>query len=280
MKDILIDALVDSIKLLPFLFIAFLLIELFEHKLGKKTKKAITKTKKLGPVIGSVLGAIPQCGFSVVATNLYVTRIISLGTLVSIYLSTSDEMLPILLSHNAPLKDIFTILGFKVIIGMVVGFVIDLLIRKKDSTQFSICEKEHCECEESILKSSLIHTLKTIIFIFIVTLGLNILITYMSEEVLSKVFIKNSRFAPFLASLIGLIPNCASSIIITEFYLNNVITMGTCIAGLLTNSGIAILVLFKTNKNLKENIAILTLIYLIGAIFGVFINFLSNVKFS
>ena len=262
MKDILIDALVDSIKLLPFLFIAFLLIELFEHKLGKKTKKAITKTKKLGPVIGSVLGAIPQCGFSVVATNLYVTRIISLGTLVSIYLSTSDEMLPILLSHNAPLKDIFTILGFKVIIGMVVGFVIDLLIRKKDSTQFSICEKEHCECEESILKSSLIHTLKTIIFIFI------------SEEVLSKVFIKNSRFAPFLASLIGLIPNCASSIIITEFYLNNVITMGTCIAGLLTNSGIAILVLFKTNKNLKENIAILTLIYLIGAIFGVFINFL------
>lgn len=274
MKDILIDALVDSIKLLPFLFIAFLLIELFEHKLGKKTKKAITKTKKLGPVIGSVLGAIPQCGFSVVATNLYVTRIISLGTLVSIYLSTSDEMLPILLSHNAPLKDILTILGFKIIIGMIVGFVIDLLIRKKDNTQFLICEKEHCECEESILKSSLIHTLKTIIFIFIVTLGLNMLITYISEEVLAKVFIKNSHFAPFLASLVGLIPNCASSIIITEFYLNNVITMGTCIAGLLTNSGIAILVLFKTNKNLKENIAILTLIYLIGAIFGVFINFL------
>lgn len=272
MKDTLIDTIIDSIKLLPFLFVAFYIIELFEHKFAKKTESAITNSKKFGPIVGSFLGVIPQCGFSVVATNLYVTRILSLGTLISIYLSTSDEMLPILISHNAPLKDILTILGIKVLVGTVMGFIIDLVIRKKEPQKFSICESDKCDCEESLIKSSLIHTVKTFIFIFIITLVLNILMSYLSEEVLTKIFMKNSIFAPFLSCLIGLIPNCAPSVLITELYLGGVIKMGTCIAGLLTNSGLALIVLFKTNNNIKENIGILALIYLIGTISGVIIN--------
>lgn len=272
MKDILIDTIFDSIKLLPFLFVAFYIIELFEHKFAKKTEAAITNSKKFGPIVGSFLGVIPQCGFSVVATNLYVTRILSLGTLISIYLSTSDEMLPILISHNAPLKDILTILGIKVLIGTTMGFIIDLVVRKKESQKFSICESDKCDCKDSLIKSSLIHTVKTFVFIFIITLVLNILMSYLSEEVLTKIFMKNSIFAPFLSCLIGLIPNCAPSVLITELYLSGVIKMGTCIAGLLTNSGLALIVLFKTNNDIKENTGILALVYLIGSISGVIIN--------
>lgn len=275
MKDIFIDTCLDSLKLIPFLFVAFLIIELFEHKLAKKTKESIIKTKKFGPIVGALLGAIPQCGFASVATNLYVTRIISLGTLISIYLSTSDEMLPILLSHNTPIKDILVILGIKVAIGMLMGVIIDFLIRKQEKGEFSICDDDKCDCKDSIIKSSIIHTLKTIIFIFLVTLLLNILMSYISEDVLSNIFMKKSLFAPIFASLIGLIPNCASSVVITEFYLNGIITMGTCIAGLLTNAGLALIVLFKTNKNIKENIGILSIIYLIGVISGIIINLLT-----
>lgn len=274
MKDILIDTCLDSLKLIPFLFIAFLIIELFEHKLAKKTKASIIKTKKFGPIVGALLGAIPQCGFASVATNLYVTRIISLGTLISIYLSTSDEMLPILLSHNTPIKDILVILGIKVAIGIIMGVIIDFIIRKQEKGEFSICEDDKCDCKDSIIKSSIIHTLKTIIFIFLITFLLNILMSYISEDVLSNIFMKKSLFAPIFASLIGLIPNCASSVVITEFYLNGIITMGTCIAGLLTNAGLALIVLFKTNKNIKENIGILSIIYLIGVISGIIINLL------
>ncbi len=275
MKDIFIDTCLDSLKLIPFLFVAFLIIELFEHKLAKKTKESIIKTKKFGPIVGALLGAIPQCGFASVATNLYVTRIISLGTLISIYLSTSDEMLPILLSHNTPIKDILVILGIKVAIGMLMGVIIDFLIRKQEKGEFSICDDDKCDCKDSIIKSSIIHTLKTIIFIFLVTLLLDILMSYISEDVLSNIFMKKSLFAPIFASLIGLIPNCASSVVITEFYLNGIITMGTCIAGLLTNAGLALIVLFKTNKNIKENIGILSIIYLIGVISGIIINLLT-----
>ncbi len=275
MKEILLDTLFDTIKLVPFLFVAFLVIEAFEHKFRNRTKKAIAKSQRFGPIIGSFLGAIPQCGFATIATNLYVTRIITLGTLISIYLSTSDEMLPIMFSKNVELKTIFIILGTKVIIGMFYGFIIDLVIRKKppqDYKHFDICDEEHCACQESILKSSLIHTLKTILFIALVTLALNILFSYASDEIISKIFMSNSVLAPMISSLIGLVPNCASSVIITEIYLNGVISFGTLIAGILTNAGLSLIILFKANKNIKENMSIIILLYIIGAITGIFIN--------
>ena len=269
----------DSIKLLPFLFIAFLIIELIEHKLSNKSKKVISKSGKYGPILGSLLGLIPQCGFSVVATNLYITRIISLGTLISIYLSTSDEMLIILLTKNASIKTILPLLLVKFSIGMISGFIIDFILRNKKKKQetYSICEDEHCGCEheENLFKSSLIHTIKTFIFIFLATFLITYIFELFGEEYLSKLLLKDTIISPFITSLIGLIPNCASSVILTELYLSESINFASIISGLLTGSGVAILVLFKSNKNLKENLTILSLIYGIGVISGIIITLIS-----
>ena len=277
MKDIVLDTLLDALKILPFLFLAFLLIEFVEHKLNNKTQKIISKSDKFGPIIGSVLGLIPQCGFSVMATNLYVTRIVSLGTLISIYLSTSDEMIPILMSKGASLKKIAVILTIKLIVGMISGFVIDFILRKQKNKKinYEICDSEHCHCEKSILKSSIVHTLKILLFIVVFSFVLNIIFEYVGNEFLTKLFMKNSIFGPIISSLIGLIPNCGSSIMISELYLEGVISFGATIAGLLTGSGVAILVLFKSNKNLKENMMILALIYGIGVITGILIEMLN-----
>ena len=269
---ILKHTLLDTINLLPFLLIAFFIIELIEHKFSKKTQKLISKSGNFGPIIGSLLGLFPQCGFSVIATNLYITRIISLGTLISIYLSTSDEMLPILLSEKAPLNIIISILIIKFVVGFTAGCIIDLLISKKKNIKeevSKICESEHCDCEHGIIKSTIIHTLKTIIFIYIATFIVNVLFHYVGEQYISKLFMKNSLIAPFITSLIGLIPNCAASITLTELFLKGAISFGAMISGLLTGSGVSILVLFKSNKNLKENLKILLTIYLIGVAIGI-----------
>ncbi len=280
MLDIVIDTLIDSIKLFPFLLLAFMIIELIEHKLNKKSKEIISKSEKFGPLIGSILGAFPQCGFSVVATNLYITRIISLGTLIAIYLSTSDEMLPILISKKANISIIISIIVIKILIGIISGFIIDLLIKKKDiynnKNNYEICSDEHCHCDRSILTSAIVHTVKTLFFLMIITFILNVMLHNISSNNLSKIFMKNNIFAPLLASLIGLVPNCASSIMITELYLNNAISFSSTIAGLLTGSGVALLVLFKANKNLKENLKILGMLYFIGSFSGILLQILEN----
>lgn len=275
MKDIIIDTLVDALKILPFLFITFLLLELLEHKLNNKTKNVISKSGKVGPIIGSLLGIIPQCGFSVVATNLYITRVISLGTLFSIYLSTSDEMLPVMLSQNVSFKTILVVLLIKVITGMLFGFVIDLVIRKnnKNKYDYHICEEEHCHCDHGIVKSSLKHTFNIIVFIIGVSFVLNVVFLYCGNDLISKIFMKDTLFGPFLGSLVGLIPNCGASVILTEMFLKRAINLGTCMAGLLTGSGVALLVLFKSNKNIKENLCICLTLYLIGVLVGIFIEF-------
>ena len=189
--DILKDTLLDTIKLIPFLFVAFLIIELIEHKMSDKNEKILKKAGRFGPVLGGVLGAIPQCGFSVLASNLYVTRIISLGTLISIYLSTSDEMLPILLSNGTAISKVIIILLIKVIIGIICGLLIDLFIRKNEHEDYHICEDEKCECEESIIKSSIIHTSKTLTFIFLVTLILNTLFSFVNQEFIGSILLNN-----------------------------------------------------------------------------------------
>lgn len=270
MLDILIDTILDSIKLIPFLFIAFLIIELLEHKI--KGKKIISKSK-LGPLIGSLLGAIPQCGFGATITNLYVTRVVTLGTLISVYLSTSDEMIPIMLSHEIEGNKIIQIILIKIVIGFIIGFIIDFALRKKEKLEIKeLCEKENCHCEKGILISSLKHTFNIIIFIFIITFLLNFAFEYLGESNVQRIFLKDSILSPFISSLVGLIPNCGSSVVITELYLNNTITFGSCMAGLLTGSGVAILILFKTNKNINENIKIASIIYFVGVISGIIID--------
>ena len=276
--DVVLDTLLDGLKLLPFLFLAYLIMEYLEHKTSGKTTKIIKKSGKLGPLFGSILGIFPQCGFSVLATNFYITRIISLGTLISIYLSTSDEMLPILLSHKTNILSILLIILIKIFMGMLSGFIIDYIIRKnkKEETNYNLCSDDNCECEKhGPFISALIHTLKTLLFIIIISFILNIIMEYKGSEYLEQLFLKDSLFSPFISSIVGLIPNCGASVLITELYINQAISFGSLIAGLLTGSGVAILVLFKNNKNLKENFKILLIIYLIGSISGLLINLIN-----
>lgn len=274
MLEVIQDTLLDTIKLLPFLFVAFLIIEFIEHKLSNKQENIISKSGKLGPIVGALLGAVPQCGFSVLATNLYVTRIISLGSLISIYLSTSDELIPLMISHNAPLTKILSIVSIKVVIGIISGLLIDLFIRKTTKSDFVLCEDEDCDCDHSIIKSSLIHTLKIAFFILIITFLINILFHFVDLSFLESALKNNKILTPFIASLIGLIPNCASSVMISELYLNNLISLGTTLSGLLTGSGVAIMVLVRKNKNISENLFIIGLIYIIGVIWGLLFNFI------
>lgn len=278
MLDILKDTVIDSIKLLPFLFIAYLIMEYIEHKISEKSKEKIKKSGKFGPAIGSLFGIFPQCGFSVVATNLYAARIITLGTLIAVYLSTSDEMLPILISKAVPINIIIGILVVKFVIGMIYGFLIDLFLRtfKKGKMQeekiVDLCEEEHCHCENGIVKSALKHTINVFIYIFILTLIINIIVGFVGEDTLKNFMTQTSIFEPIIASLIGLIPNCASSVIITELYLSGIISFGSLIAGLLVGAGAGLLMLFRINKNVKENIKIVTLLFFLGAITGIIIN--------
>lgn len=278
MLDVIVDTLLDGIKLIPFLFIAFLILELLEHKLSGKNKKIIEKSGKFGPIIGSMLGAFPQCGFSVAATNFYATRIITLGTLISIYLSTSDEMLPLLISEGVDIKLIIKVLGIKILIGMINGFIIDLIFRKKEKNHIhDFCEEEHCNCKNGVLISTIKHTLNITLFIIIISFILNTIIYYVGEDTLGNLIFRKKVLGPILSSLIGLIPNCASSVVITQLYLENVISFGAMMSGLLTGSGVAILVLFKVNKNLKENLKILGLVYIIGVISGIIIELINIV---
>lgn len=280
MKEIFLEAILDSLKILPFLFIAFLLMEFFEHKISNKTKKTIEKSGKFGPIIGGILGAFPQCGFSVAATNLYAGKLITIGTLIAIYLSTSDEMLPIFLSENVELSLIFKILGIKVLIAIIFGFIIDIVWKnKKDKHNYihEICEEEHCGCEKNIFISTAKHTLHIILFIFIANVILNGIIHFIGPDAISNMLMKNTFFEPLFTSLLGLIPNCASSVIITELYLSSSISFGAMLSGLLTGSGVALVVLFKVNKNIKENIKILCTIYFAGVLVGILFNILKIV---
>ena len=275
MVEVINETLLDTVKLLPFLFVAFLILEYLEHKITKKNIKVIKKSGKFGPILGSILGAFPQCGFSVLATNLYAARVITLGTLISIYLSTSDEMIPLMIAQNIEISVIIKILLIKIIIGFISGTIIDLIITKKEKIKLKeFCEEEHCHCEQGIIKSSIKHTINITIFILIASFILNTAIFYIGEDNLSNLFIKNDILGPMISSLIGLIPNCASSVIITELYLSNIINFGSMLAGLLTGSGVAIMILFRVNKDIKENLKIIFTIYSIGVISGIILNFI------
>ncbi len=273
MLDVVLDCLIDSLKLLPYLFITFLILELFEHKLSNKTKKVLTKNKKVGPLFGALLGGLPQCGFSAMASSLFSSRVITLGTLIAVFLSTSDEMLPIMLSERADITLILKVIGFKVVVGMFFGFIIDFLYKNKEKDKkdhiHDMCSKEHCDCEHGgIFKSTIIHTAKTGLFILIANLILGFAIYFIGEETLENILKNKNIFSHLIASLIGLIPNCAPSVIITHLYLSKLITVGTLMSGLLTGSGVGILMLFKSNNNKKENLMIMGTIIIIGVSVG------------
>lgn len=273
--------LIDNIKLLPFLFITYLVMEYIEHKTGEKAEAVIKKAGRFGPIPGGLLGMIPQCGFSAAASNLYAGRIITLGTLFAIFLSTSDEMLPILISEQAPVSMILKILLSKAIIGMVAGFLLDLIVRREHAGEKEelriehMCDHEHCHCEEgNIFKSAISHTLQIFLFILVISFAINLIIEFMGEEVLASFLSGKPVIGPVLAGIVGLIPNCAASVVITQLYLEGVLGAGAMMAGLLTGSGVGLLVLFRANDNLKENLKITLILYGIGVVAGIILEFM------
>lgn len=279
---VLEHTIIDNLKLLPILFLTYLVMEYIEHRTEEKTRETIAKAGRFGPVPGALLGMLPQCGFSAAASNLYAGRIITLGTLFAIFLSTSDEMLPILLSEQVPVLTVAKILGTKALIGILAGFVIDLVIRKKKPAEDAhlriehMCDHEHCNCNEgNIFVSAFKHTLQIFFFILIISLVINLGIEWIGEDVLASFMTGQPILGPIFAGVIGLIPNCASSVVITQLYLEGVIHAGAMMSGLLAGSGVGLLILFRANDDLKENLKITFLLYAIGVVAGILMEVLT-----
>lgn len=276
MLHILIHALehsvLDALKLLPFLFLTYLLMEMIEHTAGDRVTRMISRSGKVGPLVGGILGAVPQCGFSASGAGLYSGRVITVGTLFAIFLSTSDEMIPVMISNRVALPTLFTVLGAKIVIGVAAGFVIDLIFHRDDVKIVDICENEGCHCENGVLRSALHHTISVFIFVFAVGFLLETVIGAVGEDVIAGVMSDMPVVSNIIAGTVGLIPNCAASVVITELYLEGVISAGAMMSGLLTGAGIGTLVLFRTNKNMKQNLLILISLWLIGIAVGLVLD--------
>lgn len=282
---VLEDSLLDTLYIIPFLFITYLAMEWLEHKTGGKAEAAIQRAGAAGPFIGAVVGMVPQCGFSAAAATLWAGRVITLGTLFAVFLSTSDEMLPIFIAEQVPLEVILKIIGAKIIIGMIMGFLVDagLRIARRIDMPLHIhdlCEQEHCHChdgEGGILKSAVKHTLQVTLFIFIITIVLNGMLAIVGEDVLADFLSANPALSVFGSALVGLVPNCAASIVIAQLYVQGVLGSGAMLAGLLVSAGVGLLVLVRTNRHPKENIAIIVGLYAMGVIWGLIANALGIV---
>ena len=273
-----IHTIEDNIKLLPFLFLTYLLMEALEHTTGGKVQSRIKNAGKVGPLWGGLLGILPQCGISAAASSLYAGRVITVGTLLAVFLSTSDEMLPIFISASVPASTVIKILVTKAVIAILSGFIAEFVYvslfkkKEKDMDIHVVCEEEHCSCEDGVLKSAIRHTLKIFFYILIITFILTLIIEVIGEDKLAVVFQNIPVAGEMIAALVGLIPNCASSVVITELYLSGVIGAGAMMSGLLVNAGVGLLVLYRLNRNWKQNAGIVAALYGFGVFWGVVIE--------
>lgn len=271
MLDTILDSLVDTGKILPILFLTYLLMEYLEHHAGGKAARLLQRARGAGPFFGALLGLVPQCGFSGAAASFYAGGAITAGTLLAVFLATSDEMLPILISALVPGKTVLTILGVKLVCGVLVGFLVDFFLRLRHVGRHreihEFCEREHCSCDGGILRSALRHTVKIILLIFAVTVLLNLVFLYLPKERIAAVW-SVPVLGELLAAIVGLLPNCAASVMITDLYLSGVMGPGPMLAGLLVNAGVGLLVLFRVNRNRRENLAIGGTLLLSGVILG------------
>ncbi|MGM9632048.1 MAG: putative manganese transporter [Eubacteriales bacterium] len=278
--ELILDTLLDTVKLLPFLFLTYLLMEYLEHRAGNSAQKVLKRSGQFGAVIGSAIGVVPQCGFSSAAASLYSAGVISLGTLMAVFLSTSDEMVPIFISRGGNLGVMLKILAVKFVIALVIGLAIDLvlkLIYKKKGIEpkaniEALCERDRCHCHNNMLKSALVHTGKISLFILIFSFILNFIVVFIGEKNIALLVLDKPVIANVLAGVVGLIPNCASSVIISELFINGVISSGALLSGLLANTGIATAVLFRTNRPKKQSLLIIALLFVISVIVGIVID--------
>lgn len=283
--DVLVDATKDTLYLIPFLFVTYLVMEWLEHKTGDKAEAAIQRAGAAGPFIGALVGVVPQCGFSAAAATLWAGRVITLGTLFAVFLSTSDEMLPIFIAEQVPLDVILKILGAKIIIGMVMGFVVDAALRvarRIDSPLHihDLCEHDHCHChdgEGGILKSAVKHTLQVTVFVFVITLVLNAVLAVVGEEALGEFLTANPALSVLGSALVGLVPNCAASVVIAQLYVDGILGSGAMLAGLLVSAGVGLLVLFRANRHPGQNVLVVVVLYATGVTWGFIANALGIV---
>ncbi len=278
---------IESLMMLPFLAIAFFILEYIEAKIEEKSSHIIEKAGKAGPFAGALLGLIPQCGFSVIGSNFYAKRIITLGTLIAIYLSTSDEALLVMLTKPNRILDILAVLGIKLAIALVAGYCIDFVLRRRKSKSEECHHRHHhddsCDDEEligeehccshtdwkAIIKCTIKRTASVFAFLFAANFALGYIIELIGEARLQEIMLTESIFQPLLTALIGLIPNCAPSVILAELYIEGAISLGSVISGLCTGAGVGLIVLFRVNRGVKSNLGIVALLYVIGALSGV-----------
>lgn len=351
--DILLDAGKDTLSLVPFLLVTYLALETLEHVAGDSVNGAIKRAGAAGPVVGSLLGMVPQCGFSAMAATLYAGRVVTLGTLVAVFLSTSDEMLPLLLAEQVPVQTMAMLLASKALIALVTGFIVDAAIRglrrntrahaairrtvlgtaanpahvncaHDDHTGGDIidevaeagvsadhihelCERDHCGCDEdedehghdhshdhghadeherhhdhshshegapvlSIIRSAISHTVQVSVFIFLVTLILVAVLETFGESAIEQFLRGNETLAVLGSALVGLIPNCSASVVITQLYLEGALQLAPMLAGTLISAGVGYLVLFRTNRSARENAVFLVMMYVIGAGWGLILS--------
>ncbi len=282
--DILTDTALDGLKMLPFLFGAYLLLEWIEHRSGSKFRHRLSHSGRYSVPLGAAIGLIPQCGFSVAASNLFAGRLITTGTLLAVFLATSDEAVPVMLVSPNGAGKILPLLGLKLLFAVIGGYLADcLFFRRAHEKQ---CETTHCHhddereeathelcahcgCQGGILKSTLHHTAETFLFLLIVLLLINTVTTLLGEERLASILLAGTFWSPIVTALIGLIPNCAPSVLISELYLNGTLTIGATVAGLSAGAGLGLAMLFKINPNQKQNFRILAFLYVFSVAAGI-----------
>ena len=282
----IIEAVVDCLKMLPFLYITYLVMEYLEHHISERSENLIRRVGRVGPLPGAAVGLIPQCGFSAAVAGLYAARVVTLGTVIAVFLSTSDEMLPIMISAAAPMPTILRILAAKFVFGCVFGFLTDIALQAARRMGFrssekhirihEICEREHCECDDehpNLFLAALKHTLQIFLFILSASVVIEIVIGLVGEDALGSIILNVPVFGELIAGLIGLIPNCAASVMITELYLKGILAAGQMMSGLLVGAGVGLLVLFRTNnRHMKENLQITALLFATGIFWGLLIE--------
>ncbi len=298
LADVLADGVLDTLVLVPFLFVTYLVMEAIEHTASERVQAVVARSGAAGPVVGALVGALPQCGFSAMAATLYAGRVVTLGTLVAVILSTSDEMVPVFLAHREPLGRMLAVMGIKVAVGVIAGLLVDVALRARHRAGdgrpriHELCERAHCHCEGdgepsggarghdghgthshggggwAIVRSAAVHTAQVGLFIFVVTLVFGLAIELVGHDALGELLASHPVRATFLAALVGLVPNCAASVAITELYLEGVLATGPMVAGLLASGGMGLLVLWRTNADARQNVLVTVLIYAIAVLVG------------
>lgn len=282
-------SVLDTLELVPLLFVTYLAMEAIEHSASAHVRAAVERSGKAGPVVGALLGALPQCGFSAMAATLYAGRVVTVGTLVAVVLSTSDEMVPVFLAHQEPLGRLAAIMGAKVVVGVAVGLVVDAVLRARHRDGdghvhiHELCEREHCHCDDgdghdhdhghgggrwAIVRSALVHTVQVTLFILAVTFVFGLVIDYVGQDALGELLADHPVRATFVAALVGLIPNCGASVAVTELFLDGVLATGPMLAGLLASGGVGLLVLWRTNADARQNALITVFVYLVAVLAG------------